>query len=255
MDAIKALRTLQQALSDDPVEDAAEKLGDFLKWNQVVDVYAAIWPRLYKFDWNKGIGIWEVIQSFFDRLGRYFPLMDISMESQEDLLEWASATIPYELANPFDPEGRDDWGSLAARVFADFYNPEGDGWADLKQAAGREVKGPGIFPSGRPFNSEKFTQRIEALRGGKGFLKAFELVRHDTGFMLLDMTYDEYGDICDEWDVETVKEAIETGKEMNRFIKKALRAIRFLDANPKKLADWVERAARISRECTGEEEI
>jgi hypothetical protein len=252
METAKALNALERELGVDPVQDAAQKLSAFMKWNLILDVYAELWPRLFRNDWKKGKGIWDVIESFFGRLSKYVPLWNISMESSEDLMEMASSYIPYELANPYDPEWMDDCESLTAKVLYEFCDPEGDSWEELAKKAKRAVRGPEAWVDGRKFREEEFKKQVEALPGGKGFMKAFELVRHETGFGLLDMTYDSFGDSCDTWDIENVRMAIEVGKEMNKYLDQALRAIRRYDACPQKLGEMIERVTLIWNGCIEE---
>jgi hypothetical protein len=249
MELTTALQTLKREVSSDPVEDAADKLKAFLRWVRVLDVYAEIWPGQYHKDYKSGLGIWEIVSSFWEKLGRYFPIMEFDGTLDSDWEDWASEYIPYELANYYDEENVEEWTSLAARLFYDFNTPEADSWKKLELLTGKELPKPKELVGGENFDWKRFERGVKSLRGGKGFLKAFQMVRHETGFVLLDETYASMGECIDTWDAETVRGAIEQGKRTSQFQREAQRAIDYFDEHPEKLNWILERVVRLWMDC------
>ena len=244
-----ALTRLHGALEQNPVEEANTKLEAFFKWEKVLETYAAVWPGHFQRDQKKRLGMWETINSFFEKLSKYFPLASIDFGYGSDWEDWASSYIPFEPANWYDPECVEEWQSLTAKVLYEFGDEVESDWGSLEKITGIKIDRPAEWKMGDRLNWKRFNREVKKMPGGKGFLKAFALVRHDTGFALLDLTYEDMGECTDEWDPKTIRLVIAHAKRMDAFQKQAQRVIDQYDKEPKRLAEILSKVVAVWKRC------
>jgi hypothetical protein len=155
-----ALSRLHGALEQDPVEEANTKLEAFFKWEKVLETYAAVWPRHFQRDQKKRLGMWETINSFFEKLSKYFPLASIDFGYGSDWEDWASSYIPFEPANWYDPECVEEWQSLTAKVLYEFGDEVESDWASLEKITGIKIDRPAEWKMGDRLRWKRISQGV-----------------------------------------------------------------------------------------------